>query len=248
MARHSHHPRYRLPAAIFAVVLIALAVGAPARPALADVPRLVVTGEGEVAARPDIATLDLGVRTEAATAAEALAQNSQQMARVLAVLADAGIAPRDMQTSALSLDQILDRRSTSIGAAPKVVGFAAQNRLGVTVRDLAALGGLIDRLVRDAGGEAANSLGALRFGLADPGPAQDEARRRAVADARARAQVIAEAAGLQLGAIQEIREGGGGAMPMAAPRMLIASDAVPIEAGEVSTRAAVTIVWTLVAP
>lgn len=237
---------HRLPGLGALAVLIALGLAA-SPPALADAPRLVVTGEGVVAAPPDLATLDLGVRSEGPTAAEALARNSAQMARVMAVLAEAGIAPRDMQTSTLSLDQILTRR-TPAEAPPEVVGYAARNMLTVRVRDLAVLGGLIDRLVRDGAGDGANSLGGLRFELADPGPAQDEARRRAVADARARAEVIAQAAGLRLGQILEITEGASFGAPMASPRMLMASDAVPIAAGEVATQASVTIVWTLLAP
>lgn len=236
-------------AAAFGLMLIATTAPLAAEPA-GQGAQITVTGQAEVAATPDMAMIDLGVTTEAPGAAQALAANTARMTRVQALLAEAGIAPRDMQTSALALDPIYERTTPTAGP-PRIAGHVARNMLTVRVRDLAGLGALIDRLVTgdEPGGDLANSLRSLRFGLADPAPAQAEARRRAVADARARAALIAEAAGLRLGPVLEITEGASHApAPMLTQRMAMASDAVPIAAGEVSASAQVTIIWALEAP
>lgn len=221
------------------------AVLALSAPLHADDParQITVTGEGVVEAAPDMATVSLGVVTEARTAAAALRANSEDMAAILSRLAEAGIADRDMQTSGLSVNPRWDNRSTS-GGRPQITGFVASNQLTVRVRELAALGGLLDTLV----GEGANNLGGISFGLQEPRPLQDEARRRAVADARARASLFAEAAGVTLGAVISIDELGGG-MPrpqvLGRMEMALSADAVPVAAGELSLRAQVQMVFAL---
>ena len=92
----------------------------------------------------------------------------------------------------------------------------------------------------------ANDFSGLSFGLQDPRPVEDEARRAAIADARAKAELYAEAAGVTLGPIRSITEGGmSGPMPMDAPMMLEARSAMPVAAGETMVRANVQVVWTL---
>ncbi|MBT8408530.1 MAG: SIMPL domain-containing protein [Alphaproteobacteria bacterium] len=214
-------------------------------PLHADQPdrQITVTGEGVVEAAPDMATVSLGVVSEARTAAAALRANSEDMAAILARLTEAGIADRDMQTSGLSVNPRWDNRSTS-GGRPQITGFVASNQLTVRVRDLAALGGLLDSLV----GEGANTLGGVGFGLQEPRPLQDEARRRAVSDARARAGLYTEAAGVTLGEVISIDEMGGGVpRPQALGRMEMAlsADAVPVAGGELSLRAQVRMVFAL---
>ena len=230
---------------MIAATIWALAgIGAPLG---AQTPRIVVSGSAEVALPPDLATLDLGVVTRAATANEALADTSARMARVLELLQAQGIEPRDIQTAGLGLDPEIDyQRDLGPGQPPKVIGYVARNSLTVRVRDLAALGGLIDMLTAD---QMANSLRGLGFGLSDPRAAQNDARRGAVADARARAEVIANAAGYRLGPLVEIIEATGrGPTPMPMSSRMTASDSVPVAAGEVSLRAEVSMIWELAAP
>jgi uncharacterized protein len=221
-------------------MMVALTAGATR----ADDPvaQIVVTGEGRVEARPDMATVSLGVTTEAETAVDAMQQNSTRMAEVLAQLREAGIEERDLQTSGLSLGPRWDYGSGT--REPRLVGFTATNTLSVRVRDLEALGGILDRSVRDG----ANTFNGLTFGLIEPQPVMDEARRRAVADARRKAELYAEAAGVTLGPILMLTESGGMAPPQPIMRMAAAemSDAaVPVAQGEVNLTASVSITWRL---
>ena len=227
-----------------------LALAMPAGPALpqADVPRdetptLTVSGQGAVRAAPDIATISIGVETEGDTAAEALAANSARAGRMIETLKTAGVEARDIQTGRLSIEpRYAEMRRTEPGEAPEVVGYRVTNEVSVTVRDLDALGGVLDRVV-SAG---ANRIHGIGFALEDDAETADEARRRAVADAKRRAGVLAEAAGVQLGRILRINEGGGVVRPMQGVAMM-RSEAmdVPVERGEVEVGAQVTVVWEI---
>jgi uncharacterized protein YggE len=226
--------------------LIALAAGlCLTGPALAESPdRLItVTGEGRAEAVPDMATVSLGVTSEARTAAEALARNSAAMTQVLGQIAAAGIAPRDVQTSGLSLSPRWDN-ARSTGGPPRIVGYVVSNRVSVRVRELDGLGGLLDRLTS----EGANSFGGVSFGLSEPGPIEDAARQAAVADARRKAELFAKAAGVTLGPLLSLQEAGGVSPPMPMERMemaMTADIAVPVAAGEVSLLAQVTLVYAI---
>jgi uncharacterized protein YggE len=209
---------------------------------MAEAMVITVTGEGRVDQAPDMATVSLGVTTEGATAAEALGANSGEIAKVLERLGSAGIEPRDVQTTGLSVSPNWQHNSS--GEAPRIAGFIANNGVTVRVRALDGLGAVLDAAVQDG----ANQLNGVEFGLQEPRPAQDEARRRAVADARARAELLAEAAGVKLGAIRSINETMAAPMPMPAFRMAaeaVAGAPVPVAAGEVATTANVTIVWEI---
>ena len=119
----------------------------------------------------------------------------------------------------------------------------AGNTVHIRVRDLDKLGGLLDQVVKDG----ANTFNGLSFGLQDSTDAKNEARRRAVADARAKAELYAEAAGVSLGKIIELTDGvTSSPQPMFMERSaMVMSDAVPIAEGEVSTSARVTITFEI---
>lgn len=204
---------------------------------------MVITGSAEVAAKPDMARISLGVTQQGKTADQALAAMSDQVAKVLAYLETAGIAPEDMQTSGLSLSpRYASRDSTPSDQAPAIVGYVAAMSISVTVQELDQLGTLLDASVKSG----ANRMNGLSFAVEDPGDLLDEARRAAVADAMARAEVLADAAGVGLGAIQSISESSGGGMPYAADmRMIEAAAAVPVAEGAVNYSANVTIVFEI---
>lgn len=204
----------------------------------APVPTIAVTGEGRVEGAPDMATVTLGVTTQDKTAA-ALAANSEAVARVLARLSEAGIAPADIQTTGLSVSP--NWTGYDSAQTPRIVDFTAQNLVTVRVRALEGLGAVLDAAVADG----ANTLNGLSFGLADPEPALAEARARAVADARARAEVLARAAGVSLGPILSIAEGGGTASPAPMYRAEAMAAPVPVAGGEVSVAVSVTVVWAI---
>ncbi len=238
-------------AGALAAVLVAatLAAGSLAGTARAEtaaqIPQIVVTGEGRVEAEPDLATITLGARSEALTAADALAATSAATARILDQLAAAGIEPRDIQTASLTLAPRYDnsRVSSSTG---RLTGYVASNTIRVRVRDMDTLGTRLDAAV-SAGG---NRFDGLIFGLQDPGPLTDEARRRAVADARRKAELYAEAAGVTLGPILSITDQGGFGVPIVRSRgeMMMAESAMPVAAGEIEVGASVVITWGLIAP
>ncbi len=227
---------------LLAPLALAAALAAPAAAVLAEpvVPTITVSGEGRVDTVPDMATINLGVTTQARSASEALTANSAELARVLGNLKAAGIDSRDIQTTGLSLNPSWQYDQS--GSNGRITGYIASNGVTVRVRALEGLGGVLDAAVRDG----ANTLNGIEFGLADPGPVMDEARKRAVADARRRADLLTAAAGVKLGRILTITEGGGYAPPVPMYRAEAAASApVPVAAGEIATAASVTVVWEL---
>lgn len=206
-----------------------------------EAPRVIsVTGVGEVAGVPDMATVRVGVTHENKEAAQAMAEVAEGATRVLAQLEGAGIAARDVQTGTVSLNPLWsDTRST--GGARSITGFVARMSISVRVRALEDLGGVLDAVVRDG----ANTLDGVQFGFAEPEPLMEEARRLAVADGRARAETLAEAAGVSLGSVRTIAEHGGGPQPMAMDMGMAREASIPIAAGELSLSVQVSMEYTI---
>jgi uncharacterized protein YggE len=202
---------------------------------------ITVSGSGQVDVAPDMATLTLGVTHEAKVASAAMDQVSDSVAQILARLSDMGIEPRDMQTSGLSLNPVWANHNSSTPQRPKISGFVARNSVMVRVRALDGLGAVLDAVIIDG----ANDLGGIRFGVQQPDPLMDEARRRAVTDAMAKAQVLADAAGVTLGPLQTMSEQGGRGQPMMMEMAASRDGGVPIAAGQVSLSASVTLVFAI---
>ncbi|PLL11279.1 SIMPL domain-containing protein [Tabrizicola sp. TH137] len=201
---------------------------------------ITVTGEGTVTAAPDLATVSLGVTTQGETAAEAMAANTSALTAVLDRVKAAGVEDRDIQTSTLNLNP---NWSNSDGSSmPVIQGYVATNVLQIRVRDLPKLGEVLDAAITDG----ANTLNGISFGLAEPEPAMDEARKAAVAKARARAELLTGAAGVGLGRIVSISESGFmPPMPMYRMEAALAEAPVPVEGGEVGVSASVTVTWEI---
>jgi len=207
--------------------------------ALAETATITVTGEASVPVQPDVATLSLGVTTQGATAAEAMAANTAALTVVLGRLRDAGIAERDLQTSNLSLNPNWVGYET--GSTPTIAGYTANNMLTVRVRALDTLGTVLDAAITDG----ANTLNGLTFELSEPRPRMDEARAAAVADAMARAKLLVEAAGARLGPVRSITEGGGFVNPTPMFREDARSAPVPVAGGEIGVTSTVTMVFEI---
>jgi len=225
-----------------AAVSVAMLTFAPALAGAEAVqPQITVTGEGAVSVTPDMARITLGVVQQAETAAAAMDAMSEAMRGVLAKLAEAGVDPKHIQTSNLRLDQTYE--NSSMGTATPS-GYAAYADVQVQVYDLEKLGVILDAAVRDG----ANQMNGLQFDVADRAPVMAAARQAAVADARAKAEVYTEAAGVTLGPILMMSESGAhvGPMPMMA-EMTFDSGArsVPVSAGEMTIAANITMVWGL---
>ncbi len=206
--------------------------------------QITVTGQGRVEAAPDMATITLGVTTERAAADDAMRGNAEQVARMLEVLRAEGIEGRDMQTGNLNLHPRHAPGGSGTGGI-RITGFAATSTVAVRVRDIQALGRILD-LVLEAG---VNRMHGLHFGFADPEARQDIARMAAIRDARRKAELYATAAGAGLGRVIAISETGSTAqrpaMMQAQASARVRAD-IPIAGGEVTTRATVTVVHELI--
>ena len=217
-------------------VLVLAAALSLVTPALAETdvaPAISVTGEGTVSVPPDLAQLDAGVTSDAKTAREASEANNAAMAKVVQALKGAGIADKDYQTSHLSLQPQLAMRNTvsSVPPTPQIVGYRASNRVSIKVRDIAKVASVIDALVT----AGANDIGNINFTVTQASKLLDEAREKAVADARRKAEIYAKAAGVTLGAPLSIAEEGAPVPMFRAKTMAVApmaAGAPPVAQGE----------------
>ncbi len=233
---------------LLAIVLLLQSMALVASPARAQqvqpqIRTMSIDGVGEVRARPDMATVLVGVVQQGGTAGEALNANTQAMNQILATLRSMKIAETDIQTSNFQISPRYDYGPNNQGP-PKITGYEVSNQVAVVVRDLPKLGGLLDDIVR----VGSNQISSVAFSLANPEQYEDEARVRAVADARHKAGVFAAASGVQLGAIQTIGESSTvmPPVPVYAKQMRAeAASPVPIAAGESVIQSRVTIVWEI---
>ncbi|MEP7157844.1 MAG: SIMPL domain-containing protein [Chloroflexota bacterium] len=205
-----------------------------------DAGSIVVSGTGRVAVQPDIADLRLGVSVARLTVDEARNDAASTMAAILAALDSAGIAKKDVRTSLLSLQPRYEYRDNQ---PPRLSGYELANVVEVTVRDLARIADAIDGALK----AGATSMDGLTFRLADPAPAEREARKLAMAQARSRADVLAEAAGVTITGVQSVVEDGANQPPhpfAKAERMMLAADAsTPVESGSLEISVRVTVAY-----
>jgi len=207
-----------------------------------------IEGRGEVRAAPDMALINSGVTTQGATAREALDANTAAMTDLLATLKEAGIEARDIQTSGFSVTPNYvysdARDANGYSLPPKINGYQVSNTVTVAVRDLEDLGAILDSAV-DVG---ANTIHGVSFSVADPTDLYNEARKKAFADARAKAELYAETAGATLGDLQSISEGQSFEPPQPYPmyaRAEMSAAPVPVEAGEMTFSINVKVEWEL---
>jgi uncharacterized protein len=219
-----------------------LALVALCGPALADpaTRTLTMSGQGEIKAAPDTVTLSAGVTIQAATAAAALSANTSRMQGVMAALKKQGVPDKNVQTSQFSVSP---QYANNDGQAPRLTGYQVTNEVSVRLDDIANLGATLDALV-NAG---VNQMNGINFSIADSAALLTQARQQAVAEALAKAQTYARAAGVALGPILSISEAdNGGPRPVfMAPMALRADKPVPVAMGEESVTANVSIVWQI---
>ena len=202
-------------------------------------PTITVTGVGATLATPDVGAFHFGVTSEGETARDALTANSASMERVLAALEQVGVAREDVQTSQVSTQ----RRHGESGR-----GYSSYN--GVTVR----LRSLDERSLDEAGAviDAAIAAGAddvsgPQLGHSDSRSVYREALPEAVADARAKAEVLAAAAGYVLGELLELVEGGSAPRGRSRSAPSFGAMLAPIEAGQEDIVAVVTATFEVLA-
>ncbi len=216
-------------------------------PARADekhplVPSITVVGSGKASAAPDMAVIQVGVVTQAASAAKALQQNNAAMEKLLQVLEAQGVAKKDVQTSSFSVQPQYKPYQPGQTQPSEIVGYQVGNQVRAKVRKLDSLGKILDDVVS----QGANQVQGVTFSVAEPNPLPDQARRQAMADARRKAELYAEAAGVELGRVLLIQE----ETPQR-PRPLFANlakgaaEAVPIAVGEEEFAATVTVTYAI---
>lgn len=219
---------------------LALGLAAPALAQTAAAPRtLTMTGSATAKAAPDLADISAGVTSDAPTAAAALAANSASMTRIFAALDRLGVARKNVQTSNFNVSPVYASRTPN--EAQRLTGYRVNNEVHVLLEDIAKVGATLDVLVT----AGANQMNGLNFSIKDPAPLLARARADAVADAKLRAQQYAAAAGVTLGPVQSLSEGGGEPPRPMYRVMAMAAATTPIAAGEESVGASVTIVWEI---
>lgn len=205
---------------------------------------ITVTGTGKVKYTPDIAHVNLGVSSEEKSAADAWKKTADVVKRIFDALKSMGIAEKDLQTTAVSVNP---KYFYPKEKEPRLVGYVATYDLSVTVRRLPDVGKVLDLAVENG----ANRSVGIRFASSDPEKLLDQARAAAVAEARKKSKLYVEGAGAALGLVQSISEGSSGYhreyrfdMPMKAE----SGQSLPIAAGEQELAINVTLTYGIVHP
>ena len=205
-----------------------------------ELPSITVHGAGSVEAPPDMAIVSAGAVSQAEHVAAALTANNEKVAQILALAEKSGIAGADVQTETVSIHPVYEDKRGAAGL-PAIAGYRVSNTVSIRLRKLDKLGDLLGGLAT----VGANRIGHIRFGVSDPETPLRRARRRAVADARARAALYAEAAGVALGRVLRIDETGMSPLhrdgrTLARTKIAMDKAAVPIAPGTLEFGASVT--------
>jgi len=229
--------------------MAALAACAPAAaggsPAAGEAsPQISVVGVGQVYVTPDFATINVGVRSQADSVAEALEQNNAQSNAIKDTLMAQGVDEQDIQTASFNVYPQSDYDFQGIITRTY---FSVENNVFVTVRDLGQLGATLDAVAKSG----ANNIYGISFDVQDKSEAQSITRELAVASARKQAQELAEAAGVQLGEIVSISTYSSYPMPYYDYGMGLGggaasyTEAVPIASGQMQITSEVNMVFTI---
>ena len=204
-----------------------------------EIAHIAVSGDGEVRAEPDLATVTVGVSQPGATSGEAMDAVSRSLAAVIASVRALGVESHDVQTTGLSLQPVYRTQQRS-DQTPEIIGYRASNGLTVTVRNLSLAGPALDAAVASG----ANSIGGVRFGIADTDALKRQALAAATRDAESKARVIAAAAGVSIAGLLSITESSvsvprpaAEGLALRAAPALADSAPTPVEGGELVVRA-----------
>jgi uncharacterized protein YggE len=203
---------------------------------------LSVNGVGMASAQPDLALIQLGAESIDGDPGRAISDNAQRMTAVMDVLKRMELAEQDIQTVNYSMwiEQVHDRDGQPTGETR----YHVVNQVRVRLRDLSRAGEVVQQAL-DAG---ANSLGGVTFAVADPAALQRQARDRAIADAKARAEQLASGLGARLGLLRQVSEYGGivgSAVPEAYGGGIGGGSAVPVSGGEFSVTVEIQVVFDI---
>lgn len=217
-------------------------------PTTAPVHTLSVNGSGTVTIVPDIAMVSLGVTVDRPTVEAARTEAARVMTGIVAAARDHGVAAKDIATTNVSLSPRYGPDCAATGSVVpcpsngKVVGYTMSESVRVTIRDLAKVGAVIDA----ATGAGATNVYGIDLTVDDPAAASAQAREKAIADARSKADAMARAAGVSVVGIISISEGAS-TQPISPYAGKAAADSVgtPIEPGTLDVAASVSMVFEL---
>lgn len=233
--------RYVAVAAFTAILALSAPVVAQEQPRIAT---LSANGTGSVSVVPDIAIVVMGVTTRAKTAREALDANNAELAKVIAAIQAEGVKDTDIGTSGFSVNPIYESKPRSASSTdpdlPVILGYKVSNSVRVTIRDIAASGALLDKVVT----AGANQIDAIEFDVSDPQEPSDEALAAAIADANRMAKLMADAAGVRLVRILDVNASSG-RPAFARMETRAMSDAVPIMPGERQVTGNANVTWEI---
>jgi hypothetical protein len=204
---------------------------------------LTVNGSGKVYLTPDMVYVTIGVHTEGENAVKTVGENNASTQEVIDTLKGMKIDEKDIQTTNFSISP--QKEYDQAGKPTGKVLYLVDNSVFVTVRDLSKIGDVLDATVKSG----ANSINGIQFDVTDKAKALSQARQAAVKDAYIKAQELAEAAGVSVGAVQTISEyTSGGPLPMydrAAAPMAAEAGSVPVQAGQMLLTVEVNIVYEI---
>jgi len=206
-----------------------------------------VTGTGRVTLTPDRFSFNASVQTIAPTVEEAVNENNTKVAAVIAALKNAGAKSEEIQTSNFSIYPQQDYSQQQQGKLPRLIGYQVSNSITVTKKQIADAG----KLLQSAIAAGVNQSSGLSFSVSDPTRGRDEGLRAAFADARAKASLLAQAAGRTLGSAMAITEGGSSnpqpPRPMLGGRVMAAqvAEPVPVESGSEELSFTVSVVFAM---
>ncbi|MBM98609.1 MAG: SIMPL domain-containing protein [Planctomycetaceae bacterium] len=221
------------------ILFIAMCTTAIADQAL---PRTIsITGNGSATSPPDMATINTGVVTQGKNAADAMKANNEIMAKLMAALKAQKIPAKDIQTSDFSVSPQYARDDRG-RTQQEIVGYRVSNQVRVVIRNLPELGKVLDTLVSTG----SNRVSGISFGITDSDGILNEARNNAIADARSKANLYAQALGIKVGKVVSVSESSVIApRPQFFARAAMADSAVPIASGEQELTATIDVVFAI---
>ncbi len=230
-----------------AVILLTSATAALAQTPSIPIPppeTVSVSGTGRSTVTPDRFSFNVGVQTVGLTVDDAVAENNKRVAAVIAALKAAGAQDKDIQTSNFNIWPQQDHQE---GRQPRITGYQVINNVNVRSTRVADAG----RLLGVAIGAGVNTSSGINFEVSDPARGRDQGLRSAFDDAKARATLLAQAAGRTLGRVLTISEGVHSAPPQPYPYQRtmamegrVAGD-VPVEAGTTEQTYSVSVTFEL---
>ena len=205
--------------------------------------KIQVSATGTANMAPDMATVSAGVVTQGKTAREAMFGNATKMTRVFEELEASGIEKKNITTSQLSLQPKYNYQNRQ---APKIEGYEARNTVSAKTYNLDNVGAMLDALVK----AGVNNINGVQFSIKDSKAARDKAREDAIREAREKAESMAAAAGVKLGKLKSLSEGGGNFNPRPVPYAMearaVGGASTPVAAGEQSISVTVNMSYDIV--